>query len=211
MRRRVGLPLVACLAVMILAGSIAAWRVSEAQSRTEVRRLVLAGMTKEELAAASSLIVEGVVEQVLPARWNTVDGQEPSDFSTGAYTIYHDVGIRVDEVLKGSGLSGKIIQVRVFTGHVPSGKSVRTVVCSEEPVYSKDERVLAFLSSDSTMYNLNNETDHYITTGAMQGKYLISGDTASTRSDKSALQDLRSIVERHRNDPLPGYMRPSSP
>ncbi len=132
-----------------------------------------------------------------------------SDFSTGA--IYHDGEIRVDKVLKGADLSGRVIRVRVFTDQVPNGKSVHTVICSEEPAYSKGERVLAFLSPDSTMYNRNNETDHYITTGAMQGKYSLSGNTAYARSDKLALQDLRSIVERHKNDPLPEYTRPGSP
>lgn len=79
----------------------------------------LVGFNHTELSNRSDTIVIGTVKEILPSKWNTVDGKKSSPdikFSLDN-TIYTDIIINVDEYVKNP-LSSKEVRVRVEGGTV---------------------------------------------------------------------------------------------
>jgi hypothetical protein len=79
--------------------------------------LVIA-LTHEDLSNYSDKIVIGTVKEMLPSRWNTIDGKEPDvDAESGSFNlIYTDFIVSVDKYLKNPSSSKEII-VRLEGGN----------------------------------------------------------------------------------------------
>lgn len=149
--------------------------------------------THEDLNNYSDMIVIGTVNEILPSKWNTIDGNRPdkanSEFSQGDL-IYTDIIINVDKYLKNS-LSSKEIVVRVIGGTVGND----TVTSDVEPSFKSGEKVLLYLSKDtSPMTNVGSE--HFLVYGSLQGKFTLTDDGKAVRPDETTtLDELLSTIK----------------
>ena len=96
----------------------------------------------------AQLIVIGTVVQVLPARWDTADGQRPADpcSMTDRHLIYTPVRLRVEQVVKGR-VETEEIELHAYGGTVGQDSLFRSP--SSEYTFSENERVLVFVSSST--------------------------------------------------------------
>lgn len=153
----------------------------------------LIGFNHTELNSRSDTIIIGTVKEILPPKWNTVDGKKLSedvDFSIHN-TIYTDVIISVDEYVKNT-LSSKEVIVRVEGGTVGND----TLLVEYEPKFQVDEKVLLFLMKDDNPYTKDISPEHFIVTGALQGKYTLTDDGKAVRPDETvSLDELLSTIK----------------
>lgn len=161
---------------------------------------LVALITDDELAAESSLIVEGTVSSISNSKWNTNDGKEP-DNVTFRDSIYHDISIKVSSVIKGSTSTDEFLRVRVYNGEIPDGKTLKKLESKGYPEYSIGEKVILFLSYDDSQYNKSKANDYYVTTGMFQGKYTISEGKAINRKNSIESEKLLDIIKNHKDDP----------
>lgn len=149
--------------------------------------------THEDLNNYSDVIVIGTVSEILPGKWNTIDGNRPdkanSEFNQGDL-IYTDIIINVDKYLKNP-LPSKEIVVRVIGGTVGND----TVTSDVEPNFKPDEKVLLYLAKDiSPITNIGQE--HFLVTGSLQGKYTLTDDRKAIRPDENTtLDELASTIK----------------
>jgi hypothetical protein len=131
-------------------------------------------LSYEYLSENSDVILIGTVKEILPGKWNTVDGKRPHD-SIDDFEwydmIYTDVVITADEYLKNPLPEDEVI-VRVFTGTV--GNDVSTA--DYEASFQKGEKVFLYLIEDEWEYTKNLGPDHYFTLGSIQGKLTLTDD-----------------------------------
>jgi len=133
---------------------------------------VMEGLSTEDLARRSDLIVMGDVESAA-ARWSN-DGQ----------TIVTTAIVLVKEVIKGQPVSRKI-EVEYRGGEVGDiGLRV-----SDEPGMDKGEKVLLFLKRGIEP----GESDKYDLVGKAQGKYSIGPDGVARKKGFSVLGDTKQI------------------
>jgi hypothetical protein len=132
-------------------------------------------LTDQQLSATSPIIIEGDVSSILPGKWNTSDGAEPTNI-TGNDIIYTDNLIKVTKVLKGNLDPDSVIAVRTYGGEDTTSKIIKRVVCDEYGNFNAGEKVLLFLTYDDSNYNKNMSKDYYVLRGMNQGKYLIETD-----------------------------------
>lgn len=131
--------------------------------------------THEELSNYSDTIVIGTVKEMLPSRWNTLDGKQPNKPLTELDhlndTIYTDILISVDKYLKNP-LPSKEIIVRSTGGTV--GNFIMT--SDAEPEFKAGERVLLFLSKDTDPATKDIGPEHFIVTDFYEGKFTLTDD-----------------------------------
>lgn len=146
----------------------------------------LIGLNHTELSKNSDTIVIGTVKETLPSRWNSADGKKPGqDIEFGLNnTIYTDTIIVVDEYLKNP-LSSKEIRVRVEGGTV----GIDTLLSEYEPAFQPAERVLLYLMKDDNPATRDISPEHFIVTGALQGKYTLTDDGKAVRPDETVSQE----------------------
>ncbi|WP_217556067.1 hypothetical protein [Paenibacillus sp. GbtcB18] len=173
--------------------------------------IVIAGQlpnySKEEMASTSPVIIKGVVSSIGEAKWNTPDGLEPKEIKFSD-VIYHDVKIKVDKVLKGS--PSEYVNVRVYEGEVPAGKTIRKVESEGEPQFNLNENVLIFLDNDDTAYSKSKEKDHLITRGMFQGKFSLKNGKAENRKETLTEQELTTTISSYKNNKWPDPIQPKS-
>jgi hypothetical protein len=82
------------------------------------RSYLVIALTHEDLSNYSDTIVIGTVKEMLPNRWNTIDGKELDvDAESGSFNlIYTDFIVSVDKYLKNPSSSKEII-VRLEGGN----------------------------------------------------------------------------------------------
>jgi hypothetical protein len=131
-------------------------------------------LSYEYLSENSDVILIGTVKEILPGKWNTVDGKRPHD-SIDDFEwydmIYTDVVITADEYLKNPLPEDEVI-VRVFTGTV--GNDVSTA--DYEASFQTGEKVFLYLIEDEWEYTKDLGPDHYFTLGSIQGKLTLTDD-----------------------------------
>lgn len=154
----------------------------------------LIGFNHTQLNKRSDTIVIGTVKEILPSKWNTVDGKKSSpdvNFSLDN-TIYTDIIINVDEYVKNP-LSSKEVRVRVEGGTVGDD----TLLVEYEPNFQVDEKVLLYLMRDDNPYTKDISPEHLIVTGALQGKFTLTDDGKAVRPDETTTLDelLNTIKE----------------
>jgi hypothetical protein len=131
-------------------------------------------LSYEYLTENSNVILIGTVKEILPSKWNTVDGKRPHD-SVDDFEwydmIYTDVVITADEYSKNPLPDDEVI-VRVFTGTVGNDVSTADYEASFQP----DEKVFLYLIEDEWEYTKDLGPDHYFTLGSIQGKLTLTDD-----------------------------------
>lgn len=139
-----------------------------------------------ELSSRSDTIVIGTVKEILPSKWNSIDGKRPeTDAEFSPYNlIYTDIIISVDKYIKNP-LSSKEVRVRVEGGKVGND----TLTAEDEPSFKFGEKVLLYLSKDDKAGTKDIQPEHFIVTGCLQGKYTLTNDGKAIRPDETIDQD----------------------
>lgn len=130
--------------------------------------------TYADLNNRSDTIVIGTVKEILPSKWNTVNGKQPNKARNELILeniIYTDIIISVDEYLKNP-LSSKEVRVRVTGGTVGNC----TISTDYEPSFNTSEKVLLYLIEDTDPQIKDIGPEHFTITGYMQGKFTLTGD-----------------------------------
>ncbi|WP_410509733.1 hypothetical protein RSJ42_05815 [Methanosarcina hadiensis] len=146
----------------------------------------LIGLNHTELSKNSDTVIIGTVKEILPSKWNNADGKNPGqdiEFDLNN-TIYTDTIIIVDEYLKNP-LSSKEVRVRVEGGTVGND----TLLSECEPAFQPAERVLLYLMKDDNPATRDISPEHFIVTGALQGKYTLTDDGKAVRPDETVNQE----------------------
>ncbi|MFC8684142.1 hypothetical protein [Brevibacillus porteri] len=153
-------------------------------------------LSPEEMAAASSLIIEGKINDITQPHWNTEDGNEP-EVIEDADAIYRDVTIKVNKTHKGEELDEVV--VRVY-----GGETEKIIMDMENaPEFTENEKVLLFLNVDDSPANKTNSTDHYAVVGSYQGKFKVKNDKVDNKKEKIQLNEMVDIIETHKDDKNP--------
>jgi hypothetical protein len=147
----------------------------------------------EELRDYSDTIIIGTVRETLPPRWNTIDGKQPDKPVTelnSSDIIYTDINISVDEYLK-TPLTSKELIVRVVGGKIGN----ISMTTDAEPSFNTSEKVLLYLSKDSSPNTKDIGPEHFIVTDFHRGKYTVTDDErAMTPDEITTLDELRSTI-----------------
>lgn len=150
--------------------------------------------THEELRDNSDIIVTGTVKEILPPRWNTIDGKQPHKLIYNIEhpddVIYTDIVISVNEYLKNP-LSSKELIVRV-TGGMVGDFSMTT---DADPRFNASEKVLLYLRKDSNPSTKDIGHEHFIVTDYYRGKYTLTDDGKAITPDETVtLEELLSTI-----------------
>jgi len=142
--------------------------------------------THEDLNNYSDTIVTGTVKQILPSKWNTLDGKRPGEDNVKgdqSSFIYTDIVLSVDKYLKKPSESkeSKEIIVRIVGGTIGADR----VISEDEPSFKTGEKVLLYLTKDT----INVDSEHYLVTGSDQGKFILTDDGKAVRPDETVSQE----------------------
>ncbi|KKG14681.1 hypothetical protein EO98_17400 [Methanosarcina sp. 2.H.T.1A.6] len=156
--------------------------------------------THEELRDKSDTIVIGTVKEILPPRWNTIDGKKPKKLLKKLEypddIIYTDIVISIDEYLKNP-LSSRELIVRV-TGGTVGDFSMTT---DADPSFNAGEKVLLYLRKDTNPNTKDIGHEHFIVTDFYRGKYTLTGDgKAITHDETVTLDKLLSTINQTDNN-----------
>ncbi|WP_193589507.1 hypothetical protein [Methanosarcina acetivorans] len=148
----------------------------------------------EELSNYSDTILTGTVKEILPPRWNTIDGKQPNKPLTELDplndTIYTDIVISVDEYLKNP-LSYREVIVRSIGGAVGNV----SMTSDAEPTFKTGEKVLLYLSEDTDLSTKDIDPEHFIVTDFYEGKFTLTDDgKAIGRVENTTLDELLSTI-----------------
>ena len=144
-------------------------------------------VTPEEMSNRSDVILIGTVKEILPCKWNTVDGERPTDdiYDLGRNDlIYTDVVVSVDQYLKNP-LSEKEVIVRTQGGD--DGYVIMDV--EDDPSFASGEKVLLYLTNDT--YPPTKD----VGPGVSQGKFTLTDDGRATQIGESlSLDELLDTI-----------------
>lgn len=154
----------------------------------------VAQCTHEDLRDYSDTIVIGTVKEILPPKWNTIDGKQPNKPLTEIDrlndTIYTDIVISVDEYLKNPLSSNEAI-VRSIVGKIGNV----SMTSDAEPSFKNGEKVLLYLSKDDNPGTKDIGPEHFIVTGYFQGKFTLTNDgKAIGYAENTTLDELLSTI-----------------
>lgn len=155
---------------------------------------LLAAYSHEDLNKYSDTVVMGTVKEILPPKWNTIDGKlpnkAPDEFDINDLT-YTDVTISVDKYLKNP-LSSNEVTVRVLGGKVGND----AMVTDEEPSFKPGEKVLLYLTKDNYEATKNISPQHFVVTGHMQGKFELTDNGKAIGWNETVSKDeLMSTIK----------------
>ena len=138
-----------------------------------ISSFLLEEYTLEDLSKNSDVIVMGTVKEILPSKWNSADGKRPDKVvEFGPYDlIYTDIIISVDKYVKNP-LSSEEVIVRVEGGKVGND----TMAVEDEPSFKTGEKVLLYLTEDTSPGTKDTGPEHFKVTGYMQGKFTLTDD-----------------------------------
>lgn len=128
----------------------------------------------DDLNNHADTIIIGKVKEILPPKWNTIDGQQLNTSAIGikrGELIYTDIIISVDEYLKNP-LSSNEVTVRVVGGTIGNVSMESDI----EPDLKYGEKVLLYLSKDTYPYTKDIGSEHFVVTGYIQGKFKLTDD-----------------------------------
>lgn len=150
-------------------------------------------LSYEDLVDRSNVILMGTVKEILPSKWNTLDGKRPNksieDFDSRD-EIYTDVVVKVDEYLKNSMPSKEII-VRVLGGTVGED----TMIVEDVSSFKSGEKVLLYLSEDTYPHTMDIGPEHFVVTG--YGKFKLTDDGEAVGTYETVrLEELLNTIEK---------------
>ncbi|WP_440946571.1 hypothetical protein ACSAZL_21455 [Methanosarcina sp. T3] len=150
-------------------------------------------LSPDKLAKNSDLIFIGSVKEILPARWNTPDGEQPENVLEDLDSnevIYRDVVISVNEYLKNS-LSSNEVVVRVLGGTVGN----LSMGAEDEPSFEPGEDVLLYLVDDTHPATKDLGPEHFVVCGCFQGKFSLSEDgKAVSKGETVELEEMLKLI-----------------
>lgn len=147
--------------------------------------LLVAESSVPELVQDAEAVVLGQVETALPS-------QQTVNTHTGDPSLYTDVMISVERVLKGH-VDQRIV-IRLPGGSVGTGKKRITMIVEDVPEFRSGERVLLFLGKGTDgLFELPEE--HYTVYGWFQGKYRVANERAINPKGSVPLSELLSEIE----------------
>ncbi|ABE52121.1 hypothetical protein [Methanococcoides burtonii] len=150
-------------------------------------------LSYEDLSDRSDVILIGTVKEILPSKWNTADGTRPTDdiYDLGWHDVlYTDVIISVDGYLKNP-LPKKEVIVRIQGG----SDDYVTIDVEDESSFSLGERVFLYLNNDTWTDTKDLGPEHFVVTGASQGKFTLTDDGRVSQFDTSlALDELLETI-----------------
>jgi len=153
----------------------------------------LVALNNEELISNSDTIIIGTVKEILPSKYGDRFSKD-TDFGPD-HVIYTDIIISVDEYLKNP-LSSNEVRVRVAGGTIGND----TLIMEEEASFKTGEKVLLYLTNDTSHATKNIGPEHFVVTGCLQGKYTLTDDGKAIRSDKNTtLDELLSTISEAEN------------
>jgi len=154
--------------------------------------------THEELRDYSDTILIGTVKEILPPRWNTIDGKYPNKSPAelnSTNIIYTDIIISVDEYLKNSLSSAEVI-VRI-TGGTIGNVSMST---DADPSFNTSEKVLLYLNRDDNPYTKDISPEHFVVLDFHRGKYTLTDEGKAITTDETVtLDELLSTINQTGN------------
>ena len=154
----------------------------------------LVAYTYEDLNNYSDTVIIGTVKEILPSKWNTADGKQPDKTAAeleSSDIIYTDIIINVDKCLKNP-LSSNEVTVRVIGGTVGNV----SLTTDEESNFKLGEKVLLYLKEDTYCDTKNVGSDHFVTTGHVQGKFTLTADgKAATPYESITQQELLRTIK----------------
>ncbi|WMW21922.1 hypothetical protein RE476_11180 [Methanolobus mangrovi] len=164
---------------------------STSNSKAESLSMDISGemeaLTFEDLTSRSDVVLIGKVKEILPARWNTPDGERPDkpveELDIGIDDmIYTDIVIQVEQYLKNSSGTGEFT-VRVEGGTVGND----SIWVEDNPSFEPGEKVLLYLRGDISPFSV---------TGGFQGKFTITEDGSAIRLYEKPinLSELTSMI-----------------
>ena len=151
--------------------------------------------TYEELSNYSDVILIGTVKEILPPKWNTIDGKQPDKPFTelGPVNndfIYTDIIVNVDEYLKNP-LSLKGVIVRITGGTIGNV----SVTSDAEPKFKTGEKVLLYLNKDTNPATKDAGPEHFVVTDFFEGKFTLTDDgKAMGYVENTTLDELLSTI-----------------
>lgn len=158
---------------------------------------LLAALDDEQLSNSSDIIVIGKVKEILPSKWNSIDGKRPDNihkFSIHNF-IYADVVVSVDNYVKNASPS-KEVTVRLDGGTVGND----TYIMSGEANLKLGEKVLLYLHKDTNPDIKDIGPEHYRVTGGLQGKFTLTEDGKAIRLDKkTTLNEQLTTIKNESN------------
>lgn len=158
------------------------------------RSSLLEKYTHEDLNNYSDTVVIGTVKEILPPKWNTIDGKMPDKTAaelTSSDLIYTDIIITVDKYIKNP-LSSNEVTIRVIGGTLGNV----TMSSDEEPNFKLGEKVLLYLTKDTHPDIKNIRPEHFVATGFKQGKYTLTEDgKAMTPYEIINQEELLNTIE----------------
>jgi hypothetical protein len=154
----------------------------------------------EELSNYSDTILIGTVKEILPSRWNTIDGRQPNKTLTELNPIdeliYTDIIINVDKYFKNPLASHEVI-VRVINGTV-GNVSMKS---DAEPKFEKGEKVLLYLIKDTNPSTKNIGSEHFIVTDFYESKFTLTDDGKAIGFDENTtLNELLNTIKQINNN-----------
>jgi len=152
----------------------------------------------EQLRDYSDTIVIGTVKEILPPRWNTIDGKHPNKSPAelnSTNIIYTDIIISAEEYLKNP-LSSREVTVRI-TGGTIGNVSMST---DADPGFKVGERVLVYLNRDDNPYTKDVGSEHFVVLNFHRGKYTLTDDGKAITPDETiTLNELLSTINQTGN------------
>lgn len=152
----------------------------------------------EQLRDYSDTIVIGTVKEILPPRWNTMDGNHPNKSLTELdYNdiIYTDIIISVDKYLKNPLSSGEVT-VRI-TGGTIGNVSMST---DADPSFNTSEKVLLYLNRDDNPATKDISPEHFVVLDFHRGKYTLTDEGKAITTDETVtLDELLSTINQTGN------------
>lgn len=151
--------------------------------------------TYTDLNNRSDTVIIGTVKEILPPKWNTVDGKRPNKSRSEIIlenVIYTDIIISVEKYVKNP-LSSNELTVRT-SGGIVGNDSMST---DYEPSLKTGEKVLLYLIEDTDPQIKNIGPKHFTFTGYKQGKFTLTDDGQAIGSDETISQEelLSTIKE----------------
>ncbi len=148
----------------------------------------LVALNHEELISNSDTIVIGTVKEILPSKYGDRFSKD-TDFGPD-HVIYTDIIISVDEYLKNP-LSSNEVRVRVAGGTIGND----TLIMEEEASFKTGEKVLLYLTKDTSHATQDIGPEHFVVTGCLQGKYTLTDDGKAIRPDENmTLEELLNTI-----------------
>ncbi len=152
----------------------------------------------EQLRDYSDTIVIGTVKEILPPRWNTLDGKHPNKSPAelnSTNIIYTDIIISVDKYLKNPLSSGEVT-VRI-TGGTIGNVSMST---DADPSFNTSEKVLLYLNRDDNPATKDISPEHFVVLDFHRGKYTLTDEGKAITTDETiTLDELLSTINQTGN------------